>query len=97
MNGYDTFYSEYARLEEEEEEEEIVRIKKPQIDYAELDDVDIESVEDLDLCDFFIEKKLDCDNRCHPSRSSSTAQPERTEIQPLQIPSASVSVHQFME
>ena len=96
MNGYDTFYSEYAQLEEEEEEE-IIRIRKSQIEYSEIEDVHVECVDELDLCEFLIEKKLDDDSRCHHSPLSSTVQPEITEVQPLQIPSASVSAHQFTE
>ena len=66
MEGYNYDPDEYATISSESdsekslvplEHEESVQILKPQVEYSELDDVFSEELDDLDLRDFFIEKR----------------------------------------
>ena len=66
MEGYEYDPDEYATISSETESEkslvpleheESVQILKPQVEYSELDDVFNEELDELDLRDFFIEKK----------------------------------------
>jgi hypothetical protein len=62
---------------------ETVQIRKPQVEYSELDDVFSEELDDLDVREFFIEKKKPTNSReCQVTTSSLIVQPEQTETQP---------------
>ena len=106
MEGYEYDPDEYATISSETESEkslvplefeESVQIWKPQVEYSELDDVFSEELDDLDLRDFFIEKKQSNSRVCQVTTSLSTVQPEKTEPQPMLTTSPSISVHPFME
>ena len=108
MEGYDYDPDEYATFSSETESdtekslvplehEESVQILKPQVEYSELDDVFSEELVDLDLRDFFIEKKQSNNRVCQVTTSLSTVQPEKTDPQPMLTTSPVISVHPFME
>ena len=106
MEGYEYDPDEYATISSETESEkslvpleheESVQILKPQVEYSELDDVFSEELDDLDLRDFFIEKKQSNNRVCQVTTSLSTVQPGRTEPQPMLTTSPVISAHPFME
>ena len=108
MEGYEYDPDEYATFSSETESdtekslvplehEESVQIIKPQVEYSELDDVFSEELDDLDLRDFFIEKKQSNNRVCQVTTSLSTVQPEKTEPQPMLTVSPAISAHPFME
>ena len=106
MEGYEYDPDEYATISSESdsekslvplEHEESVQILKPQVEYSELDDVFSEELDDLDLRDFFIEKKQSNNRVCQVTTSLSTVQPGRTEPQPMLTTSPVISAHPFME
>lgn len=106
MEGYDYDPDEYATISSETESEkslvpleheESVQIIKPQVEYSELDDVFSEELDDLDLRDFFIEKKQSNNRVCQVTTSLSIVQPEKTEPQPMLTTSSAISVHPFTE
>jgi len=106
MEGYEYDPDEYATISSETESEkslvpleheESVQVIKPQIEYSELDDVFSEELDDLDLRDFFIEKKQSNNRVCQVTTSLSTVQPGRTEPQPMLTTSPVISAHPFME
>jgi len=106
MEGYEYDPDEYATISSETESEkslvpleheESVQVIKPQIEYSELDDVFSEELDDLDLRDFFIEKKQSNNRVCQVTTSLSTVQPGRTEPQPMLTTSPVISAHPFTE
>ena len=106
MEGYEYDPDEYATISSETESEkslvpleheESVQIIKPQVEYSELDDVFSEELDDLDLRDFFIEKKQSNSRVCQVTTSLSTVQPGRTEPQPMLTTSPVISAHPFTE
>ncbi len=108
MEGYDYDPDEYATFSSETdsdsekslvplEHEESIQIIKPQVEYSELDDVFSEELDDLDLRDFFIEKKQTNNRECQVTTSLSTVQPERTEPQPTPTTLSAISAHPFTE
>ena len=106
MEGYEYDPDEYATISSETESEkslvpleheESVQILKPQVEYSELDDVFSEELVDLDLRDFFIEKKQSNNRVCQVTTSLSTVPQEKTEPQPMLTTSPVISVHPFME
>jgi len=106
MEGYEYDPDEYATISSEGESEkslvpleheESVQILKPQVEYSELDDVFNEELDELDLRDFFIEKKQSNSRVCQVTTSLSTVQPEKKEPQPMLTTSPSISVHPFTE
>ena len=110
MEGYEYDPDEYATISSEAEtesdsekslvpleHEESVQILKPQVEYSELDDVFSEELDDLDLRDFFIEKKQSNSRVCQVTTSLSTVQPEKTDPQPMLTVSPVISAHPFME
>ena len=108
MEGYDYDPDEYATISSETESEtekslvpleheESIQIIKPQVEYSELDDVFSEELDDLDLRDFFIEKKQSNNRVCQVTTSLSIVQPERTEPQPMLTTSSAILAHPFTE
>ena len=96
MEGYEYDSDEYSPLLDQTEE--TVQIRKPQVEYSELDDVFSEELDDLDVREFFIEKKKPTNSReCQVTTSSLIVQPEQTETQPTPTTLSAISVRPFME